>query len=296
MNKWIRRILVVALVCLGVGVGLSIAGVALGGNISMMSVNLDPCGWIRNWTWTEAVEGTDGLGDPQTFSASDIKELDIDLNASSLVITSTDGSEIKVSVSRNGEKYIKVNADGDTLEIKDKKKYSHSAMKPIGITIEIPSAHRFSAVNLDLGAGEIMIDQLYTDQMDLDSGASSMDVQALTVCEDLDADLGVGGIVITQAWLGDAEIRCGAGSLDIDYCELTGDLSVEGGVGDVNISIPADEKFFNYDLQSDVGELTLFGKSYGSIGGDTYIDNNSERTISLRCGVGSICVTQADSL
>ena len=130
-------------------------------------------------------------------------------------------------------------------------------------------------------------------QMEINGGAGIFQAQSLRVSDLFDAKLGVGDFCVEKAVLGDIQIKCGIGSMQIKNCKLNGDATVKGGVGDATIGLDAQETDYNYDLKCGVGELSVFGTSYHSLGKNKQIDNDADDTITLKCGVGSMCVKQA---
>lgn len=300
MSKRIKAALVTGLVCIGVGAGLTIAAAAMGGTLSMASVEWGPDRWMRNWAVDKVQlsnKDMKELGDPLKLNAADIKKLDFSLSGNELVVKSTDTSEITVTVSKNGAKYLTIDADGDTLDIIDERDITnYSRLKAVQIVLEVPKDHCFSDVELEIGAGSVNIDRLETMSMDLEGGIGSMEVQQLIVHEKLDAQMGVGNLLIRQAQLGASDIRCGIGSVELKSCELTDDADITGGVGEVRIALAAEKEDYNYELRGGIGELILFGTNYGSLDTDTDIDNGAQYTISLKSGIGKIELDQADRI
>lgn len=312
MNKFIRALLIVFAVCLAIGGGTLIAGVAMGGTFDDATVQFDGSGFgydpghglLRFGDVSDDDDdddddddgGKDGTGVKGDFVAdmADIKDLDMLFCNCDVEIIQTSDETLRVETEESGRKYISIKMDGDTLKIKDTRKKSKTIKtKSVKMKIYVPKLLKFREVDFDMGAGNIEIDMLNAECISIEGGAGSLQADTLVALE-LDMDMGVGDLQIREAVLGEVDISCGAGSVRIDRCTLGGDLDVSGGVGDVDIGIDGTDTDFNYELECGMGELSVFGTSYSSLGKEKEIDNGASYTISLECGIGSIDVHEAN--
>lgn len=305
INAMIKHLLIACLICIVIGGGVMIAGVALGGTLSDASISVGDWNLLSPWPFhgsgSYQVEDAD-TADAWTVTADDvysvpadhIKNLNIVLRKCELVIGASADDQIYVSVDQLGQKYCKVEPDNDTLEIIDTRNDKQMTKQTtIRLRMDIPEDYRFNKVKLDIGAGDIQVEELLTKKMNLAGGAGAFRAQSLTVSDAFDAELGVGDFYIEQAVLGDTKIQCGVGAMEIASCELTGDALFRGGVGDVTIGLDAEEKDYNYHLASGLGRLTVFGKNYHALNKAKEQDNDADYTITLDCGAGAMCIKQA---
>ena len=296
INAMIKHLLIACLICIVIGGGVMIAGVALGGSLSDASISVGNWNLLSPWpfrgsgsyqvedadtadAWTVTADGVCSV------PADHIKNLNIVLRKCELVIGASEDDQIYVSVDQFGQEYCKVEPDNDTLEIIDTTK--------IRLRMDIPEDYRFNKVKLEIGAGDIQVEKLLTKKMNLAGGAGAFRAQLLTVSDAFDAELGVGDFYIEHAELGDTKIQCGVGAMEIADCELTGDALFRGGVGDVTIGLDAEEKDYNYHLASGLGRLTVFGKNYHALNKAKEQNNDADYTITLDCGAGAMCIKQA---
>ena len=305
INAMMKHLLLISLICVLVGGGVAIAGIALGGTLGDASISVGNWKLLSPWpfrgsgsyqvddadtadAWTESADGACSV------PAENITDLDIVLHNCQLVIGTSEDASIYVSPDPADQEYWKIEQNDGALEIIDTRDSKQAAkLKSIKLRIEIPENKQFEDISLDLGAGEIQVKDLRCMQMEINGGAGIFQAQSLRVSDLFDAKLGVGDFCVEKAVLGDTQIKCGIGSMQIKNCKLNGDATVKGGVGDAMIGLDAQETDYNYDLKCGVGELSVFGTSYHSLGKNKQIDNDADDTITLKCGVGSMCVKQA---
>ena len=332
MNKFIRTSLIMFAVCLVIGGGTLIAGIAMGGTLDDATVQIDG---DYPWFMKNGDHGLIRFGDDETSDddffeddfddddfedersekddmkdeqkkdqgitegelcadAADVEELELVFANCSLEILPSNDETIRLKVEESGSQYITAKLDGRTLKIKDtRKKKTTSKSKNIKMKMYVPDLMVFREVDLDMGAGNIEITRLVSDYITIKGGAGSLQAETLVADKELEAELGVGDFRIEEAILGEVDISCGAGSVKIEQCTLGGDLDVSGGMGDVNIGIIGKETDFNYELECGMGELKIFGKTYASLGKEKEINNGAPYTISLECGIGSVTIHEA---
>lgn len=327
MNKFIRTCLIVFAVCLAIGGGILIAGIAMGGTIDDAVVQIE---WDSPWFMRNGDHGLIRFGDDDDYDddddddddfdnddaeksekdvqksggnlknelwvhGGDVADLEMVFYNCNLQILPSKDETISMEVEESGKKYISMKLDGRTLKIKDTRKKKHAAKaKVIDMKLYVPDLQMFGEIDLDIGAGNIEIAHLSAANIDIEGGAGSLKADVLTADKEFDADLGVGDFRIRRAVFGETDISCGAGSVSIDQCTLLGDLNVSGGIGDVNIGIIGKEEDFNYELECGMGELEVFGTSYTSLGRAKEIDNGAPYTISAECGIGSVTIYETE--
>lgn len=294
--------LITFVVCLVIGGGILIAGIALGGTwedatvqIGDFGIGSDPGHGLIVFSDEPDDEAYDAkdLKNELRVDAADVKNLELIFRNCELKILRAEDDKISVEVADQGKDYFTMKLDGDTLKIKDIRKKAASKLKTIEVKLYIPADKVFDEAGFDLGAGDFHIETFAAHEINIDGGAGTISAQKLIASDVLDADMGVGDFCIEDAELGELDIDCGVGSFEIRRCSLKGDADICGGVGDVSIGIIGEKNDFNYELSCGMGSLDVFDDSYSSLGKDKDIDNDAPYTISLECGVGSISVYKA---
>lgn len=308
MNKWIRGLLITFGVCLALGGGLLIAGIAMGGTWVDATVSIGDDEYdvhdlfdhglfifrgSTHYADDSDVPETVLTNNELTVSGNKIRDLELTLRSCELQVLESEDDKLRVEIEDGQEKYISVRQKDDKLSIIDTRKHK-SHLKAFHVNLWIPADCIFDQVNMTLGAGDIQIARLAANDINIEGGAGKIETESLIANEKLDADMGAGDFYITEAKLGETDIECGVGRFVIDRCELNGDAEISGGVGDVTIGIVGEKEDFNYELSCGIGELEVFDESYTSLGKDKEIDNGARYTISLECGVGKVTVSKSE--
>jgi hypothetical protein len=255
MNKFLKRIRILFFICLVIGGGLTIAGLAMGGTLEHASVYVTDgtISEIKNRYIRQGTANTQDLNQAFAVQEADVKELKLKLkNCNLQILSSTDG-QIRLETD-DAENDILAELEDGKLTIKDTRKHV-AGLTAIDVYLYLPETKVFKKVSLDLGVGTTEIETLSAKKLSVDAGTGTLGIARLTVTEKLDADL---------------------------------------GVGDVTIGLVGEETDYNYDISCGVGELELFGTNCGGLGKDQKIDNGADCTISLDCGVGSVSIQKAE--
>lgn len=297
-------------VCLVLGGGLLIAGIAMGGTWDDATVvigdddddfDLDDMfdhGLFRRHGSTQDADDDDmmemaSVTDETNFAAKDIRNLELTLRGCELHILPSADDQIHVEIESEKGKYFSVKQGEGKLSIIDTRKFKNH-MKAYEVTLRIPEEHVFDSVDMTIGAGEVQITRLAADEIDIEGGAGEIKADLLIANHELNAQIEAGDFYIKEAELGETDIECGVGKFEIGACTLNGDAEVSGGVGDVKIGIVGEKEDFNYELSCGMGELDVFGDSYSSLGKEKEVDNGASYTLSLECGVGKVNVYKAE--
>lgn len=303
MNKFIRALLIAFAACLVLGGGLLIAGIALGGTWNDATVTIGNDEYDVHDMFDHGLfkfEGSTHYSDdsdtPEATmtneligSPSDIRNLELTLRSCEFEILTSEDDQIRVEIEEGKEKYFSLREKEGTLYVNDIRK-SKKNIKAVHVKLWLPSDYVFDEVNMTLGAGNMQIDRLAANDINIEGGAGKIEAETLIANNELDAEIGAGDFYITEATLGETDIDCGVGRFEIGSCTLNGNADISGGVGDVNIGIVGEKEDFNYELSCGMGELDVFDESYTSLGKDKEIDNGARYTISLECGVGRVNV------
>jgi hypothetical protein len=256
MNKFMKRIRILFFICLVIGGGLTIAGLAMGGTLEHASVSITDkmiSGIKSRYKGRQVSLDTEDLNQVFAVQEADVKELKLKLkNCNLQILSSTDG-QIRLETD-DAENDILAELEDGKLTIKDTRKHV-AGLTAIDVYLYLPETKVFKKVSLDLGVGTTEIETLSAKKLSVDAGTGTLGIARLTVTEKLDADL---------------------------------------GVGDVTIGLVGEETDYNYDISCGVGELELFGTNCGGLGKDQKIDNGADCTISLDCGVGSVSIQKAE--
>ena len=188
-------------------------------------------------------------------------ELDIEVGVANLSIIA-EGEEYRVETYDIPENAIIENRNCK-LEIKDKSTIFRSGESRI--IVYIPDNTTLRKVDLELGAGNVGIDNLKAETANIECGAGQVTIRN-TELANADIDAGVGKLEFSGTLKGKTEVNCGIGEVAID---LQGGseiytLDVEKGIGDISVN------------EESVSSKTVIG--------------NGENKVSIEGGIGKISI------
>jgi hypothetical protein len=137
------------------------------------------------------------------------------------------------------------------------------------IVITIPEDFIAKNVKIDIGAGDLDMEELNTSDCDLRVGAGNLDISNL---ETINADL-----------------NCGFGRIKITG-QIIGDLSAGCGMGAIKLDLIGEEEDYNYYINCGFGNVGINGDNYSFISHRNIRNEDSIGSFDLNCGFGSIDV------
>ncbi len=286
MKRYTKICLMIAGICLGVGLVCFSISAILGG---LRGENVWAAIKEGNYSWGI---GTD-WGEEEIFRVDDrnIEKLEVEVGIGELSIESYSGDTYEVSYP---EKYVKCSQEGNRLHIKSKKKF-HWLFFSFGekgnpkITVRVPEGSRLKEAVVSTGASKAEIKHLEAETIYLDTGAGELRANALIGKKEVTVDAGVGETHIENLQAGEAELSVGVGELYVGG-SVSGDISADCGVGEINLELDNRETDFNYDISCGVGEISINGKDYSGLGNSHTAQHDAEQDFEISCGVGEVTI------
>ncbi|MBQ8496303.1 MAG: DUF4097 family beta strand repeat protein [Clostridia bacterium] len=207
--------------------------------------------------------------------------LDIEIGAAKLKVE----KGTSFSVLSNNKK-ITAKKDGDTLEIEEKSHRWNMKSSDTALVITIPENISFKNFSLDIGAGNISIEMLTADTVELDIGAADFEAQYLSAKKRIDADLGAGDFSIRSGWLNAPDFDLGVGKTDVT-ATIEGDGDFDCGVGEMTLTIYDSPSDYTIRASRGIGDFTVDGETVS----DGDVIGNGANTLRISGGVGKITVS-----
>lgn len=273
-----------------VGLGLSWAGVRMGGETKATvrlfgrswEVFAPSAGWgVVSTTVHEVAAATptaslgiavDRAEDVTFIDQDDTRFTSIDLNVDLGTVTIAAGDDYGVDIRAWGKGY-KVNHwySGGTLTIESN---DSGSVLPTDcgseITIYVPADVWLESLHVDLDLGDLTLSGLNLDYAEIDLDLGSLTGEALTVTNTLQVD----------ADLGEVNLYGDLG----EYVYISADL----GSVQLGLSKPASE--YSWELSADLGSITVDGRNQHANGGNEVTGGYGNRTIEVDASLGSITV------
>ncbi len=265
--------------------------------------HFDDWGWGEDWnTYSpdenslfsdayELIENRDKWS--QSFSAENIRNLEIDLGGCEVTVGKSPDADFHVSA--RTIKKLQAYAAGNTLYVRvvTSGKINVDVLST-KVEILIPEGAVFGTVDAALGAGDFKMDALRADKIKIELGAGRLQIEE-ALAKEMEIQLGAGQIVIKDAAVSEKlEAELGAGELRFTG-SVPGDMDVECGMGNADIHIKGStEEEHNYDLECSAGNLTVGGRTHSGVVYEDTIHNGADSTYKLSCFMGNIKVTFSD--
>lgn len=153
------------------------------------------------------------------------------------------------------------------------------------LIIYVPNDYQFDEVSINNGAGEIQIDTLKTKTLNLELGAGQVNIDNLLVSEAADIEGGVGEINITSSSIKNLDLGLGLGKVALNS-SLYGFNEIDGGMGELIINLIGTENDYQIKANKGLGKITLNEEkiqsdiSYG----------NGNNLIDISGGIGNISI------
>lgn len=210
-----------------------------------------------------------------------IKDIYIDVANTKIIIEESANFKLETN-----NEYITIRENNNKLSITEKKRSIFKYNEDTELIIYIPRSNIFNNVFIETGAGEVHIDKLNTQNLELELGAGKVNINNLKVTYNTNIDGGAGEIVIKNSNLNNIDLDMGVGKIKLN-ASLTGNADIDAGVGGIELDLI--DSLDNYKIKVDkgLGNVTLNEETINS---NTYYGTGLNN-IDIDGGVGTINIT-----
>lgn len=296
MKRFLKVILVMAVVFGVLGLGLTAGGAAMGatmGDVGVLDNGLKQVlGVFRDYSTADydnpsdseeafltdaenavnengvVADELDSSGYVKTYEASAVTDLSCDLRYEELVVKTWNQDTIQVNVSGTDQKRVRITNDNGYLKIESGRK-----LKSSSVEISLPKKKEFQNVTFKIGAGTVEINgDFKADQLSADIGAGTFSNDGRLEVKQTDISVGVGN----------AEIE------ELTTEKLTGNC----GMGNMDITLTGNDTDYNYELKCGLGNLEVDDEQETTLtsGSRTITNPGAEKSVKLECGMGDVNV------
>jgi hypothetical protein len=227
---------------------------------------------------------------------NNITNLDIEVGGINTVIREWNGTGINIdtsNLSNELRRQINVRQRGSDLEVTTGRfSFNFGAnlrdLENEVLVIQVPEGTEFDSVYLDIGAGQISIDRLVANEVEITVGAGHIIVDFLKA-NILEVDIGAGQGTIGELEVVRVNMEVGAGQLDV-----TGTIEERAnlgcGVGEIVFNVRGRQEEFGHSISVGIGEATFGDIRVAGLGGDSEDNQHLEKSIEIDVGIGSVTV------
>ena len=227
------------------------------------------------------VSQRDVVGEYKTYEiTSDIKSLDININAADFVIEHSE----KFSVESNLI-YLSVSQEDGVLKIIENTKNPVSYVDA-KLKLSIPDDVVFESVSIKTGASKLTAKTVSANNMKLKTGAGQVEFDCLNVHNSIDIKGGAGQINILDGTLNNLSLNLGVGELNMT-AKLIGESDLKFGVGESDLTLIGSKDDYKFNVENGIGKITIDGES----GAFFTNSSNGESFVKIKGGVGETNIT-----
>lgn len=291
MKKFTKVCLLTALVfvilgsiCLGIGIGYS-GGTVIQEGLKVITddENIDDFSKVinhlnLNWSsmkhWKDYRNHSNAFDtcDTYTISGNHLQSLSLDIDCGAIEFTEdTSATDIQVEIKYNSYEQSFQYSDDKAGNVTIENKQKHSGINVHGgkILITLPGNCTIEDLDLKNNTGELLSDGSFT----------------INHCS-IDIDCGNVELGCLQAQ--EITIHNGTGNVEIDYVDVSSSLQISIATGNLNLNLKGCKEDYNYDLNNDLGELTINNHNKDGFGNHFTENNNSNVTIKATCNLGNL--------
>ena len=280
----------------GIGAALCIGGAVMGADFYEVEAALHTrpgWGWIEeneyydddyddydDYAETEYCDGTrqhapQPAADSMEFQG--ITELDVDVNYLKVWIRESEESEVRTELFNIPEAVkdnLLIYQEGSELNVEIRRmseviKEMKNRGEEAGITIWIPKDLEMHSASLSCGAGELVVDNIRTAELDLEVGAGTAEITDFTA-DQLDVSCDVGEVVVAGTANMESQIEC--------------------GIGAVTYQANGAKEDYSYDLECGVGTITIGEEEFSGISTEK-MQAGAGTKMDVECNIGTVLIT-----
>jgi len=218
------------------------------------------------------------LGEPEQYQInSTIHSLDIRINAADFSIKH--GKEFSVE---SNLKNLTVSEKDGVLSIVEKNKGTVTYTDAM-LTLYIPANTIFEKISITTGAARLTADALSANSLKLQLGAGDVMIDELNVSMEADIEGGAGQITIAGGTINDLDLEMGMGELNLTAA-LHGDNDLTLGMGEANITLIGSQSDYTVNIEKGIGSIIVDGEDVPGFG----CSGNNANRVDIEGGVGAV--------
>ncbi len=220
-------------------------------------------------------------GERKVYTVSqDIHKLMLKIGAAELKIEIGDRFQVESNLNA-----LKVEDGGGTLRITEDSLFGAN-YNDVFVTLTLPAGHELREATLQTGAGRVAIQQLTAQELDLDLGAGEVIISTLVATQEADIDTGAGRVTISDGSLKNLDLDMGLGKLELT-AKLSGSCQIDQGVGEIRLRLMGSQDDYTISVKKGIGDIQIDGRS---VENDT-THGRGEGKLRVNGGIGSAHIT-----
>ena len=234
----------------------------------------------------DIVDGATMMRSDYSFEAGQVKSLDIEVGGCSFETKVSENEYFYLDVS--GIRKVQCYTENGVLHIKAANSRVSLNTHLGSITLYVPEGHSYDQVDIEFGAGELLISDLAADEVSLDLGAGHVKVKGVQA-QEISASVGMGQLEFYDMDVALLDAEVGMGEL-VARGNIREKASLECAMGNMQLTLTGSERDFNYHLEAAAGNIDLGRNSYSGLAREQKIDNGASKNLDVECSMGNISI------
>ncbi len=216
-------------------------------------------GIVQTVALLASINGELVLEEAKEYSITgEIRELELELSAATLKILPGEAFALSSNL-----KDLTVKENGRHLLIREKRRLWSNASPKGEVTLTVPREWQFTEVEIQTGAGLLVMEALKTEELSLNLGAGSAELSALTVTREADIEGGAGAVRFEGCSLHNLDFEIGVGEVHYEG-NVTGNTKFECGIGEFKLDLSGKREDYTLRLEKGMGSIRLDGETIGN--------------------------------
>ena len=227
------------------------------------------------------IDNADGVAEEvKTYPVSKtVRELRLQISAADLSVEVGEHFSVESNL-----KNLTVSEINGVLTVREKdtlfKNYSGAVLK-----LTVPENFVFASAKVETGAGRVRIDALSAEVLELELGAGEVTIGQLYATHSAELEGGAGKITIGGGSLHNLQLDMGVGQMNLTSA-LSGSSELNLGVGETNLQLIGTQADYTVLVEKGIGNATVAGVEIGNE--DRH--GTGENRVEITGGVGAIRV------
>lgn len=227
----------------------------------------------------------------ESLRGTDLYDLDVEIGGGTLNIRQGDGLKLKKEGGPECQYYIE---DG-TFFLKQK--------SPVGggkaeLTLTLPEGTTLDGIEIKMAAGAVVTrDALTAKEVEIEIGAGEITIEEMR-SDSFNAKVAAGSVVVERLDAKECDVEVNMGSITLQDSLVTGDLDAEVSMGEINIFLRDSYEDHDYEIDCGMGDITISPedgtvKEFAGLGNTADFsgrDSGGDSVYDLDCSMGSIYV------
>lgn len=184
-------------------------------------------------------------------------------------------------ISTNNKK-IKFEEMGNIIYIKEKSFLTYSK-ELFDLTVTIPEGMVPNEINIEAGAGKVVLSDVTLKDVEVELGAGSMIARNTIIDHEMSVEAGAGNVQMDNLVASNLDLEMGAGKVSFKG-DVSNSMEVKGGVGKLIVNLDNNLQNYNITINKGLGSIAVNGSEVSR----DYYSDLGRIPVTIEGGVGSI--------